>query len=293
MKPARRAGNAEWFLFILPYGILWLVFLFGPLVFGFFISLHRWDPLRGNRFLGFDNYLDLFQRGRFWNSFFVTWEFVAYAIPGIVLVGLFAALLLHFGRFRGKSALESVLFFPYLLNVSIVSIVWRLMHDPNVGIIRPVAARLGVALPPLLNSAHWALPMIALTTVWWLAGYRMLIFRAALSSIPNDLYESARLDGAGPLRTFFAITLPLLRPTLLFALIVTTVGGMRTFGQVILMTAGGPGTSTEVLALYMYRLGFDYGNFGLAAAVGFIIFVMIFIVSMILIRVIRLGGDLR
>ncbi len=292
----RRKANAkipEWLLFILPYGALWLTFLFGPLLFGFFISLHRWDPLRGNAFVGFENYAVLFARARFWNSFAVTWQFVVLVIPGVVLVGLLAAIALHFGRFRGKSAFESLLFFPYLLNVSIISIVWRLMHDPSIGIIRPLFARLGIALPPLLNSATWALPMVALTTIWWLAGYRMIIFRAAIASIPADLYESARLDGAGPFRTFFAITLPLLRPTLLFALVVTTVGGMRTFGQVIMMTAGGPGVATEVLALYMYRLAFDFADFGRAAAVGFVLFLMIFAVSMVLVRVLKLKGDLR
>lgn len=283
----------EWALFIAPYAVLWLVFLFGPLVFGFLISLHEWNPLRGNRFVGFGNYLTLFRSSRFWNSFLVTWRFVLFVIPGIVIVALAAALVLQFGRFRGKAAFESILFFPYLLNVSIISIVWTLLHDPTVGIIRPAFARLGIQVPPLLNSNVWALPMIAVATIWWLAGYRMVIFRAALASIPNELYEVARLDGAGPVRTFFAITLPLLRPTLLFTLVITTVGGMRTFGQVILMTGGGPGTASEVLALHMYRLGFDFLQFGNAAAVGFVLFVMIFLVSMILVRLLRLTGDLQ
>lgn len=283
----------EGLIFILPYAVLWGMFLLGPMIFGFFISLHDWNPLLGNKFIGFQNYLELFADDRFWNSFWVTWEFSFYVIPGIILFALAFALLLHHGRIAGAPAMEAMLFFPYLLNVSIVSITWSLMHDPDVGLFVNFLGQLGINLPPLLNEPLLVIPMVALTTIWWLMGYRMVIFRAALSSIPKDLYEAAALDGSTPTRTFFAVTLPLLKPTLLFALVLTTVGGMRTFGQIIMMTAGGPGTSSEVLAYYMYRLAFDFLKFGKAAAVGFILFFIIFSISIVFIRIFRLEGDLR
>jgi len=283
--------GAEGILFVLPYGILWLLFLFLPLVFGFYISLHKWNPLVGNVFQGFQGYIELFRTPRFWNSFWVTWRFVLFVIPGIIIVGLLAALALHAKLVGGL--FESLFFFPYLLNVSIVSILWGLLHDPDVGIFFQYLKQLGIATTPLLNHEFWALPMVAFTTIWWLAGYRMVVFRAALASFPAELYEAAKLDGAGPIRTFFTITLPLLKPTLLFALVLTTVGGMRAFGQVILMTAGGPGTASEVLALYMYRVGFEFLDFGRAAAVGFILFLMIFTLVMILLKFFRLGSELK
>ena len=283
----------EGLIFILPYAVLWGIFLLGPMIFGFFISLHDWNPLLGNKFIGFQNYLELFADDRFWNSFWVTWEFSFYVIPGIILFALAFALLLHHGRIAGAPVMEAMLFFPYLLNVSIVSITWSLMHDPDVGLFVNFFGQFGINLPPLLNEPLLVIPMVALTTIWWLMGYRMVIFRAALSSIPKDLYEAAALDGSTPTRTFFAVTLPLLKPTLLFALVLTTVGGMRTFGQIIMMTAGGPGTSSEVLAYYMYRLGFDFLKFGKAAAVGFILFFIIFSISIIFIRIFRLEGELR
>lgn len=289
----RISKQTEGLLFILPYAIIWFVFLFGPLLFGFFMSLHHWDPLRENIFVGFQNYSELFQNNRFWNSFWVTWKFVIMVIPGIIIVALAAALLLHFINFKGAGIFESLFFFPYLLNVSIVSIIWALMNDLDIGLIPVFLGNLGFEQQALLSNEIWVLPIIAFATVWWLTGYRMIVFRAALSSIPTDLYDSAKIDGSGPIRTFFSITLPLLKPTLLFALVITTVGGMRTFGQVILMTSGGPGTSSEVLALYMYRQGFDFLNFGIAAAVGFILFILIFIISIILVRVFKLEGDLR
>lgn len=289
----KRSGALEGFLFILPYTIIWVLFLFGPLVFGFFMSLHRWDPLRGNEFIGFGNYLHLFGNSRFWNSFLVTWKFVAMVIPGIIFIALAVAMLLHFVKFKGSEVFESLFFFPYLLNVSIVSIIWALLNDPDIGMISALFTRLGMPKQALLASEKLVLPIIAVATIWWLVGYRMIVFRAAISSIPQDLYDAAKIDGSGPMRTFFSVTLPLLKPTLLFALIITAVGGMRTFGQVILMTSGGPGTSSEVLALFMYRQGFEYLNFGRAAAVGFILFVLIFAISIVLVKIFKLEGDLR
>jgi ABC-type sugar transport system permease subunit len=289
----RYRQQGEGILFILPYGILWLVFLLGPMLFGFYMSLHKWDPLVGSEFLGLRNYVALFADKRFWNAFWVTWKFSLHVIPGIILFSLAFALMLQKARFRGAKIVESALFFPYLLNVSIISIIWGLMHDPDVGILHHLFRLVGLDLPPLLSDKFWVIPMIALTTVWWLMGYRMVVFRAALASIPQDLYDAAAIDGAGSVRTFFSITLPLLKPTLLFTLVITTVGGMRTFGQVILMTAGGPGVSSEVLALHMYRLGFDFIQFGKAAAVGFIIFAIIFGLSFIFLKALRLEGELR
>jgi ABC-type sugar transport system permease subunit len=214
-------------------------------------------------------------------------------IPGIIIVSLVAAIVLQFLRFSGAGVFQSLMFFPYLLNVSIVSILWALMNDPNIGLFQGIFQLFGLKSTALLAEQAWALPVIAVATIWWLVGYRMIIFQAALASIPNELFEAARLDGANAVRTFFAVTLPLMRPALLFALILTTIGGMRTFGQVILMTSGGPGTSTEVLALLMYRQAFEFTRFGTAAAVGFVIFVIIFVISMILVRTMRLEGDLQ
>lgn len=292
-KYRKRHRHIEGLVFILPYAVLWVIFLLGPMIYGFYISLHDWDPLLGSKFLGFQNYRDLFTDARFWNSFWVTWKFSFYVIPGIIVFALAFALLLHQGRFPGVPVMEAMLFFPYLLNVSIISIMWSLMHDPDVGLFINFFSQFGVDLPPLLNEPLLVIPMVALTTIWWLMGYRMVIFRAALASIPKNLYEAAALDGSTPARTFVAVTLPLLKPTLLFALVLTTVGGMRTFGQIILMTAGGPGTSSEVLAYYMYRLGFDFLQFGKAAAVGFVLFFIIFSISIVFIKIFRLEGELR
>lgn len=291
--PVRYRDFGAGLLFILPFGILWFVFMILPIAYGFFISLHNWNPLMGSKFIGFQNYTSLFANERFWNDFGVTLVYSALVIPMIIGFGLFFATILHGVKIKGRGLLESVFFLPYLLNVSVISILWMFLLDPDLGIVTYYLKALGFDPPTFLNDPFWVLPAIAFATAWWLSGYRMVVFSAGLQSIPDTLYEAAALDGAGPFRSFVSITLPLLKPSLLFAAVITLVGGLRTFGQVILMTGGGPGKSSEVLALYMYRLAFEFLKFGEAAAVGFILFATIFVGSLILFKIIGMGSHLR
>ena len=279
--------------FLAPYAALWFFFLVWPIAYGFFISLHKWNPVAGSAFIGLQNYYDLFATPRFWQSLKNTGVYAVCVIPLILGLGLGFALMLHRSRVKGSTLIESVLFFPYLLNVSVVSILWVFILDTNVGIIPYYLRFIGVTAPNFLNDPYWVIPTIAFVTAWWLCGYRMIVFRAGLNAIPDELYESASLDGAGRFRSFINITLPLMKPSLLFAAILTLVGGLRAFGQVIIMTNGGPGTSSEVLALYMYRLAFEMFNFGQAAAVGFILLVIIFSISLLLVASFGLESDLR
>ncbi len=291
--PARYRDLAAGVLFVLPFAALWFVFMILPILYGFWISLHDWNPLVGSKFVGAGNYLKLFGTARFWSDFKTTLVYSVLVIPMILGFGLLFAVMLHRVRIRGRALLESVFFLPYLLNVSIISILWTFLFDPDVGIVNYYLRALGFDPPAVLNDPFWVLPGIALATAWWLSGYRMVVFSAGLKAIPDTLYEAAALDGATPWQTFRSITLPLLKPSLLFAAVITLVGGMRTFGQVILMTSGGPGTSSEVLALYMYRLAFEFLRFGEAAAVGFILFAVVFVVSLGLFRMVGLGSHLR
>lgn len=272
----KRSRELEGILFILPYGAAWLIFLVLPVLYGFYISLFRWQPLLGSAFLGFKNYLDLAQDPRFWNAFRNTGWFALITIPLILGIGLFFALLLRaLERWRGTGLVESSLFYPYLLNVSIVSIVWKWLLDPDFGLILAYLRALGLRPPTFLNHPLWAIPAIALATGWWLAGYRMVIFRAAIEDIPPEIYEMAEIDGVGSWSRLWKITLPLLKPALLFSLVLTAISGFSVFGQVLMMTAGGPGRASEVLALYLYRLGWEAMDMGKAAAIGFVLFLMI------------------
>jgi ABC-type sugar transport system permease subunit len=288
----RREG-VQGVLLVLPFALFWLVFLVWPVIYGFFISLHKWDPLSGNEFLGFRNYIKLFSDERFWNAFVNTFQFSLIAIPLIVIIGLLYALMLY--SFRMKKAtpwIEAMLFFPYLLNVSIISLIWAWLMDVDYGILLYYLEALGLDPPVFLNNEYWAIPAIAVATVWWLAGYRMIIFRAALNDIPPEYFEAAELDGAKGGKKFFHIILPLIRPPLLFAVVLTTISSFRVLGQVQIMTDGGPGRASEVLSLYLYRYAFDYFQMGQAAAVGFIQFLIILVVTLFSFRVIGMQSEL-
>ncbi len=280
----RRKGwyaEIEGGLFILPYALFWFLFLLWPLFYGFYISLHRWDPLRGSEFIGWRNYSFLWHDSRFWNALGNTFTLAFLVIPLIVILGLAFALLLKGGKIAGSRLVEASFFFPYLLTVSVVSLIWEWLLDPDFGLILHTLSTLGFSPPNVLNDQFWVLPAIAFTTAWWLAGYRMVIFRAALEDIPPELYEAADLDGATAFWKFRYITLPLLRPALLFATILTALSGFRAFGQILIMTDGGPGTASEVLTLYLYRYGFAFLEMGKAAATGFILLLIILLFTLL------------
>ncbi len=287
------AAEVEGVLFILPYAVFWLLFLVWPLIYGFYISLFKWDPLRGSKFLGFGNYTALFRDPRFWNAFFNTFEFAIIVIPMIVILGLAFALLMKGARVIGSQLVEASLFFPYLLTVSIVAIIWEWLFDPDFGLILEYLSGLGLNPPVFLNDKLWVIPAIAFTTAWWLAGYRMVIFRAALEDIPQELYEVADLDGATWLQKLWSITLPLLKPAILFAVVLTAISGFRVFGQVLMMTDGGPGTASEVLAIYLYRYGFSFLEMGQAAATGFVLLLIVLVVTLISFKLLGFESELR
>jgi ABC-type sugar transport system permease subunit len=289
----RRSKEIEGFLFILPFTAVWLVFLVAPVVYGFYISLFRWQPLLGSKFIGLKNYINLFHDARFWNAFRNTVWFAALTIPLILGIGLLSALILKgLGRWKGNGLLESAFFYPYLLNVAIISIVWKWLLDPDFGLVLSYLEALGIDPPHFLNSPFWVIPAIAFATAWWLAGYRMVVFRAAIEDIPTEIYEMAEIEGVNVFSRFFRITLPLLRPAILFSLVLTAISAFRVLGQVLIMTGGGPGRSSEVLALYLFRAGWEALEMGKAAAIGFILFLLILVFTLLGFRFLGFESEL-
>lgn len=290
-----RHHGLEGVLYVLPFVSLWAVFLAWPVGYGVYISLFNWNPMRGSKFVGLANYTQLFHEPRFWNAFTNTFKFAGMTIPLIIGLGfIFALMIWGWGRsHKGAGAVQAVLFFPYLLTVSIVAIVWKWLFDRDFGLVQQTVSSVFPSAPVFLNSTAWALPVIAFATAWWLSGYRMVVLQAGLEEIPQDLFEAAAIDGARPRHQFFNIILPLIRPSLLFALVLTIISAFRTFGQVLMMTEGGPGRSTEVLALYMYWVGFDYFDVGKAAAAGVILLFMILILTLIGVRLLGLKSELQ
>ncbi len=293
LKKIGIAAEAEGILFILPYAFFWGLFLVWPLIYGFYISLHKWDPLRGSKFIGLGNYANLLHDPRFWGACLHTFQFAGIAIPLIVILGLAFALLMKGAHLKGSPLVEASLFFPYLLTVSIIAMIWEWLLDPDFGLVLEYLSNLGLNPPTFLHDKLWVIPAIAFATAWWLAGYRMVIFRAALEDIPQELYEVADLDGASWFQKLWNITLPLLKPAILFAVVLTSISGFRVFGQVVMMTDGGPGTASEVLALYLYRYGFSFLEMGQAAATGFVLLLIILVVTIISFKFLGFESELR
>jgi|YelNatPaOPRAMG01_1025707.scaffolds.fasta_scaffold18843_4 multiple sugar transport system permease protein len=284
----------EGLVYVLPYLLLWGTFILWPLGYGFYLSLFDWNPIKGSKFVGFANYVALFKDPRFLNALTNSFKFAAMVVPLVLIVAFLFALILW--SWRGSRYLsrfaQAVFFFPYLLTVSVVAITWRWLLDPDFGPITFVFKYLRIPAPTFLSDPFWALPLIALATVWWLSGYRMVVFQAALGDIPQELFEVAVLDGAHINQLLFRVIVPLMKPAILFSLVLTTISGFRTFGQVFMMTEGGPGRATEVLALYLYLNAFEYFRIGRAAAAGVIMLILTLILTLLGVKLLGLKSEL-
>jgi ABC-type sugar transport system permease subunit len=292
----RRHPAIQGLLYVLPFGIVWAIFLAWPVVYGLYLSLFKWRGLNDSEFVGLANFRELFSEPRFWNALINTMEFALLVIPLIMVLGLAFALMVWswHSRLKGvNSLIQSALFFPWLLTISIVAMTWQWLFDWDYGLIEHAVTLLGFERIKFLSSSRWVLPSIAVTTAWWLVGYRMLVFLAGLQDIPDELFDSARIDGAKPRHSLFHIILPLMKPSLLFSLVLTVLAGFRSFGQMLIMTEGGPGRASEVLALYIYRVGFDYFEIGKAAATGVVLLFFVLILTLLGVRLIGLKSELQ
>jgi len=277
----REAGSA--WLFLAPSFAHLLIFSIGPILFSLWLSFHEWNLLQPERpFVGLDNYRELAGDGAFWHAVRNTALYVLF-VPAGMAVALGLALLAD-QRLPGVRLLRTVFFLPYVTSFVAISLVWRWMFQPDIGLLNHLLGALGVPPQPWLSSPVTALPSLMLMSVWMYAGYMMLIFLAGLQSIPESLYESARIDGAGPWHRFSRITLPLLRPTMLFILVTMVIFMFQVFTAVYVMTEGGPLHSTDVVVYHIYRAAWEYLRVGYASAMAWILFAIVFIITLVQFR---------
>jgi multiple sugar transport system permease protein len=280
----RKDGLAA-FGFLLPYGLLFTTFLLVPLLYGFWISLHKWQLLSSEApFIGVTNYSDILKDELFRISVVRTALFVVLAVP----LGNVLSLALASGlnqKFRTTSLLKVIFYLPVVLSVSVVALLWRWMFDVGSGLLNRT---FNVEIPWLAN-AHWAMPSFAIMSIWWGAGGNMLVYLAALKGVPKELYEAAELDGAVGLRRFWKTTLPLIRPALAFGVVMSFIGASQVFGQIYIITngGGGPAYSTLSVILYMYQQGFSNYELGYASAVAYTLFVLVLFVTFFLLRALK------
>lgn len=224
----------------------------------------------------------------FWIALKNTLWFTAVSTPIIALLGLIMALALQ-GRRRGSEWYQAAFFLPYVLPVSVITLIWAYFLSPNQGLLQRLLGFVGVEPLAWLASPDLAMPAIILTTIWWTVGFNLVLFTAGLQDVDPSLYEAAALDGAGPWRKFVHVTLPGIRHVILLVMVMQAIASFQVFGQVNIMTGGGPGTSTEVVIRHIYTTGFRDFDLGYASAMSLFLFVVMLIVSVVQMRF--LGKD--
>lgn len=270
---SRIDGRHGWHIaFVLPFVVVYVALLVVPLGQGLWLSLHDVDLLADSReFIGLKNFADLWADDVFRGAVRNTFMFVLMSMPAFVALGLALALALNRpGRFG--AGLRAVFFGSSVLSVTIVTLVWRLVFMPDRGLLGNVMAGFGLAPIAPLTNASLALPAVALVTVWWIIGLPMMLFLAALQQVPQDLYEAAALDSASRWRVFTSITLPSIRRTVVLVAVIEVILQFQLFGQVQLMTLGGPNNSTRPIVMFIYEAGFQTWALGYAAAASQVLF---------------------
>lgn len=268
--------------FIMPALLFFLVFLIYPMVYGFLLSFTS-NRSAGSalHFNGLANYIRLFTKDSYFQiSLRNNLIYAALFTPGVIIVALLTALLLN-ANIKGKSALRTICFFPYLTSMVTVAIVWNILLAPK-GPINQLLATVGVDNPPgWLLDKDWAMLSIIMVSVWKNFGYYMIILLAGMQAIPTYLYESAKIDGATRWKTFGYITLPMLSPTLFLCLVTVIISAFQEFDLVKIMTDGGPGRATNVLVLRIYQEGFVNMKMGYASAIAYTLFAIIMVITLI------------
>ncbi len=254
-----------------------LVFLITPMLASLALTFYEWDPLIPTHFtfVGMDNYMTLIKDANFWSALGHTLYFIAGYIPLVLVTGLVAALLMN-QKLVGRTFLRGAFFMPVISAWVAVALMWSWIFNPKYGIINYLLGLIGIVGPNWLYDPTWAMPAIILTSVWKDTGFIMVLFLSSLQNIPQEYYEAAALDGADGWAKFRYITLPLLSPTVFFTLIISLINSFQVFDQVWIMTEGGPAGSTSVLVEQIINNSFRYGRMGYAATLSWVLFLIVF-----------------
>jgi multiple sugar transport system permease protein len=264
------------YLFMLPYLVLFLTFVIVPAVFGLWISLHNWDfLLPGKPFVGLDNYTALLdpqsvQFEPFWHSMRATAIFTVASVPFLISIPLVLAVLLN-RKFPGRTFFRAVFFAPYVLGVAVIGLMWRYLLDPSFGAVNGLLNVLGIPSVNWTTEQPWAWVSLVAVTIWWTIGFNAIIYLAGLGDIPGEQYEAAELDGASIWQQFRYVTVPGLRPVMVFVITTTILASANMFGQSYLITQGGPGDSTRTAIIEITDRGLGQYRMGEASAMSYVL----------------------
>lgn len=296
-RPRPRATSAqqrEWiagYLFIAPDFLGLLIFVGLPMILALVIGFYDVNGFGGFEFVGLANYRRMLADPLFWQCLKVTALYVVLLVPGLYVSGLGLALLVRQTN-RFNTIMRSLFFAPQVVSLVVIAVVWQLLGSDKVGLIARLFSLIGITGFSMLGNPQVALYAVVFVTIWFLMGFYMLIFLGGLQDIPKEYYEAARIDGASAVQAFWHITLPMLRPTSFFVLLVSlvaAVAGQQAFDLIYVMTKGGPANATQVIIIYIYEQAFQYGAFGYAAAMASILVVILLALTGVLFILTR-GG---
>jgi multiple sugar transport system permease protein len=285
----RRRETVRAYAFLTPSFLHIILFSLGPVLFALYLSFHRWniiDPVKP--FVGLDNFRMLLKDRLFWNALKNT-AFFTLQVPVGMAISLMVALMMN-TRIRGVVFLRTLFFLPSVSSFVAIAMVWQWIYNPEYGLLNYLLGLLGLGRPGWLADPSWALIAVMIMTVWIGIGYQMVIFLAGLQGIPDVLYEAAVIDGAGPWKRFWHVTLPLLKPTTFFILVTSIIASFQVFTSIYIMTQGGPMRATDVVVYHIYQNAWEYLKMGYASAMSWTLFVLIMIVTWVQFKV--LGKNL-
>lgn len=270
-------------LFVSPALIGFSIFTFGAILYSFYLSLTRWNLMTPPRFIGFENYINIFSNDKYFFKYMGnTVYFVAFLVPVVLIISLMLAIFIN-QRVTGiVKVYRAILFLPSITSTVAVSMVWIWLFNPEIGLINNFLSAVGFHNTPLwISSEHTSKLALIIMRTWQMSGYYMLIFLAGLQTIPNELYEAASIDGAGALSRFIKITLPMLSNTTFVVMILLIIESFSMFESIFIMTDGGPLGSTSTIMYYIYQKAFTDYQMGYASALAWILFVIILIITLI------------
>ena len=278
-------------VFVLPSVALFLAFLAAPLLYSLYISFHEWSMMRDPTWLGLENYRQILEDDIFWTSLRNTVVFSIIFVPLVAFVSLLAAALVD-RKIRGRALFKALIFVPVITPSAIVGVVWTYIYQPELGLLNDALRRLDLPTSLWLGSETLALPALVAVTIWQRFGWFMILFLAGLQDIPHEVKEAAAIDGATPRQSFFHVTVPLLRPTIVLVTVLAAISAFQVFDLIFVMTEGGPAYATQTLSYYIYVKAFRNFDMGYAAAMSYALFVILLVLTMIQMRIMRPAADL-
>jgi multiple sugar transport system permease protein len=274
--------------FLAPFLILYLAFIIGPALYGLVMSFFNTSLVKPglSGFAGFGNYAEALSDPDFWSSLWHTIWFTVLTVPPLILTAFVLALLADRVA-RGRWFFRLAFFMPFILPSAVVALIWIWIYTPGLGLLENALSKIGITAPIWLGDATWAMPSLALTTVWWTLGFNFVLYLAGLQEIPRDLYEAAATDGASQWQQIRSITIPMLGRTTTLVAVLQVIASLKVFDQMYLMTGGGPNFATRSLLQYVYDQGFTNYRIGYAAAVSMLFFLVVLAVSAVWFTLVR------